>query len=125
VAVAPLSTSEVVDAVTSDTTLEMALRISETTGATSDEVAAASLDVGVASSEVAASVLTATSEVGATSVVMALAISEAMLSTTDDSAAVSVGTVPLIPTTTVPFRPVGRAPDEIHVAATMGIVSTE
>lgn len=73
-AVAPLSTSEVVEAVTSDTTLEIALRTAETTGAASEDA-------------------------GAASVTAKLSIAEARLSTAEDSTAalLPVGSVPLRP----------------------------
>lgn len=98
-AVAPLPTSEVVDAVTSDTTLETALRMAETTGATSSEVDTALVAVR-------------------------LEIADARLSTTEGSTAASVGSVALPPVGKVPLRPVGAASEETQVEATMGIVST-
>ena len=102
---APLAMSEVAEAVASETMLETALKISETTGTTP------------ARSE----------EVGVASVAVGLSIADARLSTIEGSTAASVGRValPMLPANgKVPLRPVGAASDEIHVDATTGTVST-
>jgi hypothetical protein len=104
-AAASLAMSDVAEAVASETMLETALGISETTGTTS------------ARSE----------EVGAASVAVRLSIADARLSTTEGSTAASVGRVALPMVSAdgkVPLRPVGAASDEMHVDATTGTVST-
>lgn len=97
VGVAPLM-SEVAEAVTSETTLETALRISETTGGRSDDVAAGSVPVRIS-------------------------IVDVRLSTTEGRGITSVGRVALPPAVKVPFRPTG-ATSVAQAAATTGTVST-
>lgn len=97
-AVASLA-AEVADAVTSDTTLETALKMAETTGATSEGV-------------------------GSTSVAVKLEMASARLSTAVRR--VAVGSVVLLPVGKVPLRPVGNAAaaSEMQVEARTGTVST-
>lgn len=100
-AVASLGVSELVDAITSDTTLEIALRMAETTGAASDAV-------------------------GTASVAVRLEIADARLSTTEGSTVASAGSVALPPVGKVPLRPVGAAAaasEVMQVEAMTGTVS--
>jgi hypothetical protein len=99
IAVASLA-AEVAETVTSDTTLETALKMAETTGATSEEV-------------------------GAPSVAVRLEMASARLATTEVRAA--VGSVVLPPVGKVPLGPVGSAAaasEEMQVEARTGTVST-
>lgn len=92
--------AEVAEAVTSDTTLETALRMAETTGATSVEV-------------------------GTASVAVRLEMASARLSRTEVRAAVGSVTLPSVGK--VPLRPVGNAAaasEEMQVDARTGTVST-
>lgn len=88
------------EAVASDTALEMALKVSETTDGTSEEVVAAS-------------------------VAIRLEMASARLSTMDGRALVGSVTLPLVGS--VALRPVGRAAavsEEMQVEARTGTVST-
>lgn len=99
VAVTTLSTSEVAEAVISETMLEIALSISEATGDSS-----VVMGVGSATTR--------------------LSTSDAMSPRNEGGTDAPVGRVALMPTSKVTFRPVGAAMSEMQVDATTGIVST-